>query len=103
MPLLPEQRSSQPRHEGLATAAIGLFRNGDIGVMTNGVASPLAASVSASFSKSAVIFENAYENMPGQWVGKNSTRTRLNIVADGGPNGVAFSVALNTSPSNCRI
>jgi len=53
---------------------------------------PLVASVSASFSKSAVIFENAYENMPGQWVGKNSTRTRLNIVASGGPNGVTLSV-----------
>ncbi len=53
---------------------------------------PLVASVSASFSKSAVIFENAYENMPGQWVGKNSTRTRLNIVANGGPNGATLSV-----------
>ena len=53
---------------------------------------PLAASVSASFSKSAVIFEDAYENLPGQWVGKNSTRTRLNIVANGGPNGGTLSV-----------
>ena len=53
---------------------------------------PLAASVSASFSKSAVIFEDAYENQPGQWVGKNSTRTRLNIVANGGPNGGTLSV-----------
>ena len=53
---------------------------------------PLAASVSASFSKSAVIFEDAYENEPGQWVGKNSTRTRLNIVANGGPNGGTLSV-----------
>ena len=41
MPLLPEQRSCQPRHEGLATAAIELFRNGDIGVTTNGVAALL--------------------------------------------------------------
>jgi len=31
--------------------------------------------------------------MPGQWVGKNSTRTRLNIVANGGPNGGTLSVA----------
>ena len=53
---------------------------------------PLAASVSASFSKSAVIFEDAYENEPGRWVGKNSTRTRLNIVANGGPNGGTLSV-----------
>ena len=42
---------------------------------------PLAASVAALFSKSAVIFEDAYEDEPGRWVGKNSTRTRLNIVA----------------------
>ena len=54
---------------------------------------PFAASVSATFSKSAVIFENAYENKPGQWVGKRSTRTRLNLVAHGGPNGAALSVA----------
>ena len=53
---------------------------------------PLAASVSASFSKSAVIFEAAYEDEPGRWVGKNSTRTRLNIVANGGPNGGTLSV-----------
>ena len=53
---------------------------------------PMAASVSASFSKSAVIFENAYENQPGQWTPKNSTRTRLNIVANGGPNGATLSV-----------
>ena len=53
---------------------------------------PLAASVSASFSKSAVIFEDAYENQPGQWGDRNPTRTRLNIVANGGPNGATLSV-----------
>lgn len=52
----------------------------------------LAASVSASFSKNAVIFEDAYENTPGDWVGKRSTRTRLNLVANGGPNGAVLSV-----------
>ena len=54
---------------------------------------PLAASVSASFSKSAVIFEDAYENLPGQWVGKRSMRTRLNVVANGGQNGATLSVS----------
>jgi len=54
---------------------------------------PFAASVSATFSKSAVIFENAYENMPGQWGVCRPTRTRLDIVAHGGPNGAALSVA----------
>ena len=53
---------------------------------------PLAASVSATFSKSAVIFEDAYENQPGQWVARHSTRTRLNVVANGGPNGATLSV-----------
>ena len=54
---------------------------------------PFAASVSATFSKSAVIFEDAYENLPGKLVDKRSERTRLNIVARGGPNGAALSVA----------
>ena len=54
---------------------------------------PLAASVSVTFSKSAVIFEDAYENLPGQWVSRRSTRTRLNIVANGGPNGGTLTVS----------
>ena len=62
------------------------------GPMWEPSSAPLAASVSATFSKSAVIFEDAYENQPGQWVGKNSTRTRLNIVANGGTNGGTLSV-----------
>ncbi len=49
--------------------------------------------VVAAFTKSAVIFEDAYENLPGQWVGKRSKRTRLNLVAHGGPNGAALSVS----------
>ena len=53
---------------------------------------PLAASVTASFSKPAVIFEDPYENLPGQWVPRRSTRTRLNIVANGGPNGGTLTV-----------
>lgn len=53
---------------------------------------PLQPSVSVSFSKDVVIFEDAYENEPGKWVGRNSTRTRLNVVANGGPNGAVLSV-----------
>ena len=53
---------------------------------------PLLPSVSVSFSKNAVIFEDAYENEPGKWVGRNSTRTRLNVVANGRPNGAVLSV-----------
>ena len=53
---------------------------------------PLQPSVSVSFSKDAVIFEDSYENEPGQLVGKQSTRTRLNIVANGGPDGGTLTV-----------
>ena len=53
---------------------------------------PLQPSVSVSFSKDAVIFEDAYENEPGKLVGKQSTRTRLNIVATGGPDGGTLTV-----------
>ena len=64
---------------------------------------PLAASVSASFSKSAVIFEDAYENLPGQWGVRNPTRTRLNIVANGGPNGGTLSVSSSNLAKLMRI
>ena len=54
---------------------------------------PQAASVSASFSKDAVIFEDAYENMPGEWVSRRSTATTLTICANGGTNGAVLSVS----------
>ena len=40
-----------------------------------------------SFSKSAVIFEDRYENTPGAWIERQSTDTALHCVAHGGPNG----------------
>ena len=48
---------------------------------------PYAAGAGASFSKCAVIFEDRYENAPGSWVERQSTRTELRCVAHGGPNG----------------
>ena len=54
---------------------------------------PYAASVSANFSKDAVIFEDAYENMPGEWVSRRSTATMLTISANGGTNGAVLSVS----------
>ena len=54
---------------------------------------PYAASVSANFSKDAVIFEDAYENMPGEWVLRRSTATMLTISANGGTNGAVLSVS----------
>lgn len=53
---------------------------------------PRAASVSVSFSKDVVIFEDRYENTPGNWVEKNSTRTKLTITAWGGPTGSTLTV-----------
>ena len=54
---------------------------------------PYAASVSANFNKDAVIFEDAYENMPGEWVSRRSTATMLTISANGGTNGAVLSVS----------
>ena len=48
---------------------------------------PYDAGASATFSKSAVIFEDAYTNSPGNSVGRQSTTTELHCVAHGGPNG----------------
>ena len=44
-------------------------------------------SLTISFSKSAVIFEDAYEDSPGVTKPKRSTRVRLTIDAYGGPDG----------------
>ena len=48
---------------------------------------PYDAGASAVFSKSAVIFEDAYTNSPGNSVARQSTQTELHCVAHGGPNG----------------
>ena len=48
---------------------------------------PYAAGASATFSKSAVIFEDGYWNTPTNWVERQSTQTELHCVAHGGPNG----------------
>ena len=48
---------------------------------------PDLPGVSVSFSSHAVIFEDAYTNLPGVVVGRQSTRTTLTCTAHGGPNG----------------
>ena len=48
---------------------------------------PYGAGASATFSKSAVIFEDGYWNTPTNWVERQSTQTELHCVAHGGPNG----------------
>ena len=52
---------------------------------------PSGVFVSVSFTKSAVIFEDAYENGPGVRVPRKSTRVRLDLSASGGPNGGSLS------------
>ena len=56
---------------------------------------PYDAGASATFSKSAVIFEDGYWNTPTNWVERQSTQTELHCVAHGGPNGghVRFEIA----------
>ena len=56
---------------------------------------PCDAGANVSFSKSAVIFEDRYENSPGAWIERQSTKTELHCVAHGGPNGghVRFEIA----------
>ena len=48
---------------------------------------PYDAGASVSFTKSAVIFEDAYYNTPTSRVERQSTKTKLHCVAHGGPNG----------------
>lgn len=47
----------------------------------------VAPGVSVSFSHSAVIFEETYQEYQGVWKPKRSTRVRLTVSAYGGPNG----------------
>ena len=56
---------------------------------------PYDGGASATFSKSAVIFEDGYWSTPGNWVERQSTVTELHCVAHGGPNGghVRFEVS----------
>ena len=61
----------------------------------NSTISEDAGGASATFSKSAVIFEDGYWNTPTNWVERQSSQTELHCVAHGGPNGghVRFEIA----------
>ena len=50
-------------------------------------------SIFISFSKPAVIFEDAYEDKPGVTVARRSTRVGLTIDVYGGPHGGAFLIS----------
>ena len=47
----------------------------------------------AGFSRSAVIYEDMYENRPGDWKPKRSTRVLVSVAASGGPNGGSFTLS----------
>lgn len=52
-------------------------------------------SVSVHFEESAVIFEDEYENSPGETVPRRSTRTTLRCTAYGGERGGNLTVDLS--------
>ena len=54
---------------------------------------PPSVGVSVSFSKDAVIFEDAYVPSPGESVQKRSSTVKLRVSAYGGPNGGTVSFA----------
>ena len=64
---------------------------------------PYAASASVSFSKKAIIFEDAYENKPGESVPKKSKQAVLSCVAHGGPNGGRAVFTLANAEKLVRI
>ena len=68
----------------------GCSPHGD-GADTGGDEEPLSVGVSVSFSKDAVIFEDAYVPSPGESVQKRSTTVKLRVSAYGGPNGGTVS------------
>ena len=89
------QARGEYEYEGYSLAAYGrmcpCYRVGDE-PNWEATSGPVASGVSAAFTTSVVIFEDAYENSPGEWMPKRSTRTRLNVRATGGPNGGTLTV-----------
>ena len=49
--------------------------------------------ISVAFSDAAVIFEDSYQESPGVWKQKRSTRTWLTVYANAGPNGGALTLS----------
>ena len=54
--------------------------------------SPEQPSFSVSFSDAAVIFEDTYQDKPGDWKPKRSTRVLVSVSATGGPYGGSFTL-----------
>ncbi|MBQ6142092.1 MAG: hypothetical protein IJI54_12515, partial [Kiritimatiellae bacterium] len=89
------QARGEYAYEGYSLSAYGrmcpCYRVGDE-PNWEATSGPVASGVSAAFTTSAVIYEETYENKPGEWIPKRSTRTRLNVGATGGPNGGTLTV-----------
>ena len=64
---------------------------------------PYAGGASVSFSEAAVIFEDGYANMPGEFVPRRSTRTTLSCVAHGGPNGGTATFSISGDDKLVRV
>ncbi len=89
------QARGEYAYEGYSLSAYGrmcpCYRVGDE-PNWEATSGPVASGVSAAFTTSAVIYEETYENKPGEWIPKRSTRTRLNVGATGGPNGGTLTI-----------
>ena len=60
---------------------------------------PVTPSVSITFSKPAIIFEERYEATPNNWVEKRSTTNTLTVTASGGASGA--TLILSTANLEC--
>ena len=64
---------------------------------------PYAGSAAVSFSDAAVIFEDGYVNMPGEFVPRQSTRTTLSCVAHGGSKGGTATFSISGDDKLIRV
>jgi len=64
---------------------------------------PAGPSVSASFSKSAIIFEDEYENAPNQWIARRSTESEATFYVYGGTNGGSYAFSLQNGTKLRRV
>ena len=58
-------------------------------------------SVSVAFDRDVVIFEDGYENSPGVFVSRCSTRTKLTVTASGGDTGGVLALSIDGGLQIC--
>ena len=64
---------------------------------------PYAGGAAVSFSDAAVLFEDGYVNMPGEFVPRQSTRTTLSCVAHGGTKGGTATFSISGDDKLVRV